>query len=134
MVMQSIEYDQTVECTFHNVDYILRGHVDGKGELVIEAEQKSNGARWFGQFSPQSLEQLTRKTGNFKRFPVFVKMLSTALSRTSESVFVELFTYADLEALQQKRAGRSAAPSRASKVRSSNKRYLILTYIVEFDK
>ena len=132
--MQSIEYDQTVECTFHNVDYILRGHVDGKVELVIEAEQKSNGARWFGQFSPQSLEQLTRKTGNFKRFPVFVKMLSTALSRTSESVFVELFTYADLEALQQKRAGRSAAPSRASKVRSSNKRYLILTYIVEFDK
>eukprot|EP00954_Amorphochlora_amoebiformis_P022729 1355200-Amorphochlora_amoeboformis.AAC.3 len=51
-----------------------------------------------------AVEELTRKTGNFKKFPIFVKMLATAFSRSSESVFVEMFTYGDLEALRKKRS------------------------------
>lgn len=45
------------------------------------------------------LEGITQKTGSAKKFPVFVKMLLTALGSGSDSVFVDLLTYADLVCL-----------------------------------
>ena len=42
------------------------------------------------------IEDISRKTGNFKRFPVFVKMLVSALEQSSDAVFLDLLTYADL--------------------------------------
>ncbi len=39
---------------------------------------------------------MTRKTGNFKRFGVFVKMLVSALESSSDAVHLDLLTYADL--------------------------------------
>lgn len=42
------------------------------------------------------IEDITQKTGNYKRFPVFVKMLRSAINRESDSVFVDLLTYSDL--------------------------------------
>ncbi len=67
-------------------------------------------------------------------------MLLSAVKQASDSVFVDLLTYQDLEALKQRKqqqgqqqqqqqqasAGRSLAPN--------NKRYLILTYAAEFDR
>ncbi|GAB5367243.1 hypothetical protein AAMO2058_001213200 [Amorphochlora amoebiformis] len=132
--MQAIQYDQTVTLSFRDVNYFVHGFVDEEGDLVVEVEQKANGARWCGRFSPAAVEELTRKTGNFKKFPIFVKMLATAFSRSSESVFVEMFTYGDLEALRKKRSGGTLDPQKIASKSKSNKRYLILTYIVEFDK
>lgn len=42
------------------------------------------------------VEELTRKTGNFKRFSVFVDMLLSAVERRSDAVFVDLLTTGDL--------------------------------------
>ena len=42
------------------------------------------------------IEDVTRKTGNFKRFGVFVKMLVSALENSSDAVHLDLLTYADL--------------------------------------
>lgn len=42
------------------------------------------------------VEELTRKTGNVKRFPIFVNMLLSALTRRSDAVFIDLLTTADL--------------------------------------
>lgn len=39
------------------------------------------------------MEDITAKTGNFKKFAVFVKMLLTAVKQASDSVFVDLLTY-----------------------------------------
>ncbi len=39
------------------------------------------------------IEDITAKTGNFKKFPVFVRMLLSALKQASDSVFVDLLTY-----------------------------------------
>lgn len=47
-------------------------------------------------FNLKDIEEVTRKTGNFKRFPVFVKMLISAITTQSTSVFVDLLTYSDL--------------------------------------
>lgn len=93
------------------------------------------------------MEEITAKTGSFKRFPVFVKMLLSAVRQESDSVFVDLLTYADLELLRSKRAasagsgggaaaaaGQAAAPGAAAPPPGQNKRYLILTYAAEFDR
>lgn len=64
-------------------------------------------------------------------------MLLAAVADDSDSVFVDLLTYADLEALKTKRAGGASAAAHASSKGSSktnNKRYLILTYAAEFDR
>lgn len=42
------------------------------------------------------VEEITHKTGNFKKFAVFVRMLLSALQQRSDSVFVDLLTYSDL--------------------------------------
>lgn len=102
------------------------------------------------------MEEITARTHNFKSFPVFVRMLLTALRRESDSVFVDLLTYGDLELLKSKRAGGAgaagaaqppggdggsggtvpfAAAAAASPQQPPNtKRYLILTYAAEFDR
>lgn len=82
-------------------------------------EQESDGARWRGEYSSKcppaaplppraaaaahaapprgtDIEEITQKTGNYKRFSVFVKMLASALLQQSDSVFVDLLTYSDL--------------------------------------
>lgn len=59
-------------------------------------------------------------------------MLETSLSRTSDSVSLELFTYNDLEQLRNKKINNNS--SIASSNNNNNKRYLILTYNVEFDR
>ena len=59
-------------------------------------------------------------------------MLLAATVDDSDSVFVDLLTYADLEALKSKRAG--ARPRAAPSSKTNNKRYLILTYAAEFDR
>ena len=36
--------------------------------------------RWYGEFTSQYIEEITHKAGNFKKCPVFVKMLSAAFT------------------------------------------------------
>jgi hypothetical protein len=82
------------------------------------------------------VEDITSKTGNFKKFPIFVRMLHTALQQDSDSCFIDLLTYQDLEVLKAKKAA-AANTNNNNNMRQlppSNKRYLILTYLSEFDR
>lgn len=63
---------------------------------------------------------------------MFVKMLLSALKQASDSVFVDLLTYQDLELLKSRKAGGQAPPPRTQP--PNNKRYLIMTYAAEFDR
>lgn len=82
------------------------------------------------------IEEMSLKTGNFKKFSLFLKMLASALENTSDNVFLDLLTFADLEALKARKAGGAAAAARPSNsaAAAQNKRYVILTYVAEFDK
>ena len=85
------------------------------------------------------LEELTKKTGNYKQFNVFVSMLNAAITRSSESVSLDLLTYADLEALRNHKLGHSSRQGSSPGAKPgwtqlNSKRYLILTYNVEFDR
>lgn len=59
-------------------------------------------------------------------------MLLSAIRQESESVFVDLLTYSDLETLKSKK-GAGQAPLKRT-IPPNNKRYLILTYAAEFDR
>lgn len=110
------------------------------------------------------IEDLTHKTGNFKQFSVFVSMLISAVNQvgtllkylsfgqwnerivsciacsfcpqSSESVSLDLLTYSDLEVLRTKKAGVTSRsyPTAPTSNGLNSKRYLILTYTVEFDR
>jgi len=49
--------------------------------LVIDAEEKATGDLWRGDFQAKYVEEITNKTGTFKKFPVFVKMMLAALKQ-----------------------------------------------------
>ncbi len=65
-------------------------------------------------------------------------MLETALNKSSDAVSLELFTYSDLEQLKNKKSNTNSSlltkSSNSSVNSNNNKRYLILTYNVEFDR
>eukprot|EP00793_Prasinoderma_coloniale_P003300 PRCOL_00005935-RA len=106
--------------------------------LCVEAERVSDGCRWRGDFTARYVEDLTNKTGNFKKFAVFARMLQSAVTTESDSVFVDLLTYQDLEALKRKKGaaggGGGVAAGGGAAAKATNKRYLILTYAAEFDR
>lgn len=88
------------------------------------------------------MEDITSKTGSFKKFSIFVRMLQTAVLQQSDSVFVDLLTCQDLELLKAKKAAAAAANGDAAAQQQprqlppslASKRYLILTYASEFDR
>jgi hypothetical protein len=61
--------------------------------LSITIEQKDSGNRWKNSFNANYIEEITQKTGNAKKFPVFVKMLFSSISGSSEHVFLDILTY-----------------------------------------
>jgi coiled-coil domain-containing protein 61 len=96
-------------------------------------------------FLPADIEDITSKTGSFKKFSVFVRMLQSAVLQQSDSVFVDLLTCQDLELLKAKKAAAAAGsdaaggpaqqqPARPLPGSLNSKRYLILTYACEFDR
>ncbi|XP_075594710.1 centrosomal protein CCDC61 isoform X2 [Balearica regulorum gibbericeps] len=61
-------------------------------------------------------------------------MLESALTQSSDSVSLELLTYADLETLRSRKTGAISRPPTSASSPLSAKRYLILVYSVEFDR
>jgi len=134
MSVTAHEFTEMVELIFHNVEYLLTVAAVEGDTLCIEVERKDDGSRWRGDFTSRYIEDITGKTGNFKKYPVFVKMLLSAITEESESVFVDLLTYADLEMLKNRKGRSQAAPPSRAHPPGNNKRYLILTYAAEFDR
>ncbi|KAF1584315.1 Coiled-coil domain-containing protein 61, partial [Eudyptes moseleyi] len=105
-----------------------------RSALEVEVEAHLTADQWRGEFDAAFIEDLTHKTGNFKQFGVFCSMLESALTQSSESVSLELLTYADLETLRSRKVGAIARPPPSAASPLSAKRYLILVYSVEFDR
>ncbi|XP_038622766.1 centrosomal protein CCDC61 isoform X2 [Tachyglossus aculeatus] len=126
-----------VDYAFRGVEHVVRLAVSGGGEgrvLELEVEDKMTTDQWRGEFDIAFIEDLTHKTGNFKQFGIFCSMLESALTQSSESVTLDLLTYADLEALRMRKVGARPGPPAPRSALLSSKRYLILVYSVEFDR
>ncbi|XP_031712835.1 centrosomal protein CCDC61 isoform X2 [Anarrhichthys ocellatus] len=124
----------TEDIVFRGVEFSVKVEVD-KGLLIVEISDAMTADQWRGDFDPAYIEDLTRKTGNFKQFPIFCSMLESAVRKMSDSVTLDLLTYADLELLRNRKAGVVGRPHghQQSSVLTA-KRYLILIYTVEFDR
>ncbi|KAG8008324.1 Coiled-coil domain-containing protein 61 [Nibea albiflora] len=122
------------DIVFRGVEFSVKIEVD-KGLLIVEISDSATADQWRGDFDPAYIEDLTRKTGNFKQFPIFCSMLESAVRKASDSVTLDLLTYADLELLRNRKAGVVSRP-RGNQQSSAltAKRYLILIYTVEFDR
>jgi hypothetical protein len=90
--------------------------------------------RWRGTFTAKFIEEITHRTGNFKPFSVFVKMLASAFDSDNHAVSLDLLTGEDLEALRQASGVNTNTKSGKTPTGFQSKRYLILTYQGEFDK
>ncbi|CAN0417713.1 unnamed protein product, partial [Phaeothamnion confervicola] len=80
----------------HRAKHVVTTTLHATNLLRLEVEAEETGNRWMGEFSSKYVEDITHKTGSFKKFGVFVQMLCTALAGNSDSVFVDLLTYRDL--------------------------------------
>jgi hypothetical protein len=104
-----------LDVVFHDVAFNLSVTLfhDGTSDvLAIDLEELGAGASWHGEFSASFVEGMTMKTGSFKAFDVFAKMLRGALWQESDTVFVDLLTYADL--VRRRAAGRGFAAAAAA--------------------
>lgn len=131
----------SVELNVKSVIYILNLSANLTGNekyLTIEIQNTETAEFWKGTYDEKYIEDLTRKTGNFKSFKIFVNMLQSALNQESNTVTIDLLTFSDLENLRNKSCLNSSTSSSVSRHsmqhNNSNKKYLIMTYNVEFDR
>ncbi len=131
----------SVELNVKSVIYILNLTASLTGNekyLTIEIQNTQTAEFWKGTYDEKYIEDLTRKTGNFKSFKIFVNMLQSALNQESNTVTIDLLTFSDLENLRNKSCLNSSTSSSVSRHsmqhNNSNKKYLIMTYNVEFDR
>ncbi|XP_064584782.1 centrosomal protein CCDC61 isoform X1 [Zonotrichia leucophrys gambelii] len=121
------------ECAFRPGAHTVRVTLT-RSTLRVEVEAHGTSDLWRGEFDAAFIEDLTRRTGNFKQFGIFCSMLESALTQSSDSVSLELLTFTDLETLHSRKVGAVTRPSPSTSSPLNSKRYLILVYSVEFDR
>lgn len=121
----------TAECTLdiRGTEYCVGASIED-GTLIIETQDIITNDIWKGTFNTKIIEEITRRTGNFKQFSVFCSMLISAIEGSSEAVDIDIMTYEDLEILRK----RSKSKNGPGPKQSQSKRYLILIYTAEFDR
>jgi coiled-coil domain-containing protein 61 len=101
---------RTFDTTIHGTDYQITAHFDAK-LLNLTVEERKTGFIWSGEFGEHYIEDITRKTGNYKKFPTFINMLISGLENSTRSVIVDILTYQDLEALKSRKGRRNLSAS-----------------------
>lgn len=132
MVVEAIGFAKSERRRFNDAEYVL-SLVGDTESLSIEVEHAEDGRRWRSRFAASFVEEITRRTGNAKKFDVFCRMLLSALAQESDSVYLDVLTARDLEMLRR-HANPQGPPTTNPAAAQSDKRYVILTYRAEFDK
>jgi hypothetical protein len=100
--------------------------------LDITLEERFDVNMWKGEYTSKYIEEICRKTGKERSFPVFMQLLLTAISsnqKGSSNLFIDLLGFQDLQLLKAKRSQQDEGRMQLTKAQSS-KRYLILTHLV----
>ncbi|KAF5405510.1 hypothetical protein PHET_00802 [Paragonimus heterotremus] len=66
---------------FRGIHFAVQSFLKDFHCLHLELRDKSTEEEWHAQLSSDYIEELTRKTGSFKRFQIFVCMLQNALTQ-----------------------------------------------------
>eukprot|EP00833_Pecoramyces_ruminatium_P011517 jgi/Orpsp1_1/1185549/evm.model.c7180000094341.1 len=141
----TFDLNEKVLITFKNEEYILNayallskdGGLSSKESLVISIKKESTNEIWKGKYTNNYVEEITKKTGNFKKFSVFIEMLFSAIKMSSKTVTLDLLTLDDVKRLRENKGDDSrldTADSNRSNKSMKNKLFLILTYSAAFDR
>ncbi|KAJ3354478.1 Coiled-coil domain-containing protein 61 [Entophlyctis luteolus] len=93
---------QTRQVQLRGLRFTVRAEVDPGDSLTVALTplHATDQPRflWRGAFAPQYIEEVTAKTGNFKRFSVFCEMLLSSLDADlqNKTLALNLITVADL--------------------------------------
>ncbi|ORX50082.1 hypothetical protein BCR36DRAFT_353044 [Piromyces finnis] len=136
------DLSEKVLITFKNEEYILNAYallskdvgISSKESLVISIKKESTNEIWKGKYTNNYVEEITKKTGNFKKFSVFVEMLFSAIKMSSKTVTLDLLTLNDVKKLRENRGDDGRVDTTESNKLSKNKLFLILTYSAAFDR
>ncbi|KAI8912670.1 hypothetical protein EDD86DRAFT_201980 [Gorgonomyces haynaldii] len=114
-----MEFRQEQDVHVWGNDYrlLISGNLNEHPVLNIDLQGTKH---YSGSFKPTYIEQITKKTGNFKKFNIFVEMLLSALKKSSNSVSIDFLTVQDLKLQNQNQ--------------DSRRIYLVVTYAVAFDR
>lgn len=63
-----MEVTQKFRNTIYNIRFTVNGHV-----LVLHVSEPFTGEAWSGEFTAKAVEELTKKTGNYKTFDLFCR-------------------------------------------------------------
>ncbi|OMJ85128.1 hypothetical protein SteCoe_13594 [Stentor coeruleus] len=117
-----MEFKKIFEESFHSKNYVISVCISSNA-IQLNIIEKASEIIWKGSFPCNYIEEMTSKTGNFKNFKVFCKMLVSGLEKTSQSIIIDILTQEEFENIRNdKKPGKSL------------KLYMIINYIVEFDK
>ena len=132
----AIEYNREIKQIFNNTAYYVRALTNTNTSLYVEVEQINNGNKWNNRFVKSHIEEMTNKTGNYISFDRFCEMINSALQRNNNgSVYIDLLTWQDLEILKARKATQKEQKQQLNAThRTKNKRYIILTYIGQYDR
>ena len=90
--------------------------------LEIKLDDPRSEECWRRSFQCKEVIDILEKTGRPLAYVQFVQLLSTALERKTESLFVDVMSSFDLESIKIKKGGQ---PSQQNM--KANKRYVILS-------
>jgi len=130
--VEEVRKQGVLECK--GEEYRVEFHVENKDTLIILVENSHNGNQWLGKYDSSYIEELSHKTGNFKQFDIFCSMLESSLSSDSEAVKLDILSYEDLKVLREQKLGTKSRKTKEKTEKLQTKRYLIMTYTVEFDQ
>ncbi|VDD75047.1 unnamed protein product [Mesocestoides corti] len=120
---------------FSSRDYCVSFVNDRNKSLKVEVRDLKSDEEWHGCFSSDYIEELTRKTGNYKSYGIFVTMLYAVSFNKSKSLILDLVDYEDLENFRKSNMiNEKPLVLQPDRQRRPQRRYLILTYISDFDK
>ncbi|XP_014250407.1 coiled-coil domain-containing protein 61-like isoform X2 [Cimex lectularius] len=72
--------------------------------VELHLEDKSSKEKWVSSLVPSYIENMTKRTGNYKNFHTFSEMLKALFKGTSTSMDLELVYQKDLEAMGSNRS------------------------------
>lgn len=120
-----MEFRNTISCK--NKDYLvtIKAVSDELSVFVSDSGKESN---WSGEFTSNQIEDLASKAGSSKSFTTFCKLLVSALQGKNPALHVDFYSYQDLENI------RNGSNTLTVSTRPSKKKYLIVSYLTDFEK
>lgn len=130
-----LPFKNSYEMSFRGTEYIVNVKAEME-KLNILIEEKLTVQRWKGEWTSKTVESITQRANHEKSYADFVKIFLIALEQKSRRIYIDFLNFQDIQMFKAKRSNNEEAIKKASSTDAlqNTKRYVILTYMTEYDK